>query len=428
MINVMAASIQRAPAPWLDAPAACARLRVKLSTLYAYASRGLVRSRRGADGRSRLYSSEDLERLLQRAERRRDPGAPVRGALHWGGALLDSELTLIEGGTFFYRGRDATRLARTARIEEVAALLWLGEAERWRELFPASLDPPPRRWRTALERSGSGHPGDRLQVALRLAAGEDPVAFDRRPERASRCGARILVTVAATAAGIERPARDGIAGALRRGWAPRRAGARELIDAALILLADHELNVSSFTARCIASAAASPYDAVCGGLAALRGFRHGGCSDQMQALLQGLGIGAGMRRVPSRQRLREELSRRLESGVVVPGFGHRLYPHGDPRCRTLLELLRERYRGSPVVEALDGLAAEGASLLGDEPNVDFALAAVAAGLGLPNGGAYSLFAIGRTVGWVAHAIEEYGRDRLIRPRARYVGVPPVAAP
>jgi citrate synthase len=200
-----------------------------------------------------------------------------------------------------------------------------------------------------------------------------------------------------------------------------------VIGAALVLAADHELNVSSFTARCVASAGSSPYDAVTGGLAALRGFRHGGCSDQMEALLASLGIRAGMRSAPPRDRLRDELARRLELGTPVPGFGHRLYPNGDPRCRTLLALMAERLPASRVLDAVGVLADEGESLLGDRPNVDFALASLSAELGLRPGGAFTLFALGRTVGWVAHAIEEYARDRLIRPRARYVGAPRGAA-
>ncbi|HUP23241.1 MAG TPA: citrate/2-methylcitrate synthase [Thermoanaerobaculia bacterium] len=408
---------------WLPSSAACERLGVKPATLYAYVSRGLVHSRRGADGRSRLYSAEDLDRLLLRAERRRDPEEQVRGALDWGGPVLDSELTLIEDGRYYYRGRDATGLATSSRIEEVAALLWLGRPEAWREIFPARLEPLPRSWRPALGRVAGAHPGETLQVALRLAASEDPGAFDRRPERSSRCGARILGTLAMAVSRLEHPVRDGVAGALRRGWVARRPDAQPVIDAALVLLADHELNVSSFTARCIASAGSSPYDAVCGGLAALRGFRHGGCSDQMEALVLGAGVGPGMRAAPPRERLREALARRLAAGGPVPGFGHRLYPRGDPRCRALMDLMQERFPSSRVVAALAALAVEGESLLGDRPNVDFALAGLSAELGLRPGGAFAVFALGRTVGWIAHALEEYSRDRLIRPRARYVGAP-----
>jgi citrate synthase len=263
-------------------------------------------------------------------------------------------------------------------------------------------------------------------VALRLAASDDPGAFDRRPERSSRRGARILGTLAMAATGLDRPVRGGVAAALLRGWAPRRPEVEPVLDAGLVLMADHELNVSSFTARCIASAGSSPYDAVTGGLAALRGFRHGGCSDQMEALFAGLGIVSGMRSSPSRGQLRDELARRLETGGTVPGFGHRLYPQGDPRAGALLGILRERVGSSRVLDAASTLAAEGESLLGDRPNVDFALAALSAELGLRPGGAFTLFAIGRTVGWIAHTLEEYRRDRLIRPRARYVGV--AAAP
>jgi citrate synthase len=117
------------------------------------------------------------------------------------------------------------------------------------------------------------------------------------------------------------------------------------------------------------------------------------------------------------------LSERLRRGQLVPGFGHILYPEGDPRGRALLELCpknAERARMLAFVDAARGL-------LGTEPTVDFALIALERSLGLPARAAFKLFALGRTAGWIAHCIEQYATGELIRPRARYVGPLPVSA-
>ena len=182
--------------------------------------------------------------------------------------------------------------------------------------------------------------------------------------------------------------------------------------AALILCADHELNVSSFTARCVASAGSNPYAVVIAGLSALEGTRHGGVSARVESLL------ASLRRTRD---LRGAVAARLRRGETIDGFGHPLYPDGDPRALMLIAQLRRHYaRSAELTFVLDFAGAAGAAI-GDRPNLDFALAAVARVLRLPAASPLVLFAIGRTIGWIGHAIEQYETGQLIRPRARYTG-------
>jgi len=185
-----------------------------------------------------------------------------------------------------------------------------------------------------------------------------------------------------------------------------------LLDAALVYCADHELPVSTFAARCVASSGASPYAVVLAGLAALGGVKHGGQVELVEAFL---------REVETEGDARTVISGRLRRGERIPGFGHSLYPDGDPRGAGLLHLTTEAYPTSPAVQRSRAVAEEILHLMGSRPNVDFALATLARTLSLPAGAAVALFGLGRTVGWIGHAIEQYEDDTLIRPRARYTG-------
>jgi citrate synthase len=182
-----------------------------------------------------------------------------------------------------------------------------------------------------------------------------------------------------------------------------------------VLCADHELNVSSFTARCVASAGSHPYAVVIAGLAALEGPKHGGASARVESMLE------SMRHARS---VRTAVRDRLRRGEVVDGFGHPLYSDGDPRAHFLLDLLAEHYAPSAEWRFVREIARAAAASTGEHPNIDFALAAVARVLRLPAGAPLTLFAIGRSVGWIGHAIEQYATGQLIRPRAKYIGVAP----
>ena len=253
----------------------------------------------------------------------------------------------------------------------------------------------------------------RAQVHLALAGAADSAAFDTRPEAVVRCGWRILqgLTVAATGRAATR---DPIDRQLTAAWGvPGRHA--DLVRAVLVLCADHELNVSSFTARCVASSGASPYAAVLAGLAALEGPRHGGSSARAEAMLEEL--------VPHR-RLKAAVAARLRRGDRIDGFGHPLYPDGDPRATAILGWLRTAFPASAEAGFVRAVADAAAAATGEHPNLDFALAATARVVKLPAGAPLMLFAIGRAIGWIGQALEQYATGQLIRPRAKYVGVVP----
>ena len=380
-------------------------LGVSRATLYAYVSRGRIRSQ-AMPGRRRLrgYAREDIERLRQRAEERREPDKVAARSLHWGLPVLESAITLIDGRRLYYRGHDAVRLARSRSLEEVASLVWTGR-------FDTPLGPVDGLSAPAVD----GRPAfvARAQVALATAAAADPSGFDTRPEGVRRTGWRILHLLTAAAAG--RPPRGlAIERTLARAWGVKPDGL-DLLRAVLILCADHELNVSTFTARAVASAGATPYGVVIAGLAALEGPGHGGSSARAEAMLTTL---------RGEARPVTALRARLQRGDRVDGFGHPLYPEGDPRATAILEWLRATYPRSPEQAFVRAVARAAAAATGERPNLDFALAAASRVLALPAGAPLVLFAIGRTIGWIGHAIEQYVSGQLIRPRAKYVGIVP----
>lgn|SRR5574341_888013 len=401
---------------YLTAEEAANALDISLPTLYAYVSRGLIRSEAiGANKRARRYSAEDVQRLKERRESRRDPARVAETALHWGAPVLDSAITLITEGGLYYRGHDAPELALTRSVEEVAALLWTGSLEdgapRIFDSAPSMLGEHAEQVRPHLT---DLTPVEAFHVLLPLEAVEDLAAYDLRQNSVIQTGARILKLMATIAAGASE-CEDGIARTIQRGWVPRDERAIPLVSAALILCADHELNVSSFTARCVASAGSTLYAVVLAGLAALQGTRHGGHSERVEAFLREAQTPAGARKA---------LTARLKRGERVPGFGHRLYPDGDPRARALLEWTAATYPGSPAVELAKAVVSDAYELIGRHPALDFGLAVVSQALNLPPGGAVALFAMGRTIGWIGHALEQYQIARMIRPRARYVGEQP----
>jgi citrate synthase len=364
----------------LTAPQAAEALGVTRATLYAYASRGQLRSE-PVPGRTkeRRYLKHDIDRLRDRKAARRDPAKAAAKGLAWGDPVLESGITLIRDGRLYYRGRDAIALAEHASLEAVAELLWQGEGSYDRISVRVPI-------------------GDALsscQAALGLAGAADPSAYDLRPAAVRHTGARIVRLMASIIAG-----RD-VRGPIHTLWGPKVS---EVVRTALVLCADHELNVSAFTARCAASAGASPYDVVAAALATLKGHRHGGMSERVSAMLdEPRGI-----------------ENRLRRGESVPGFGHPLYPDGDPRAVMLLRLA-EASRDRAAWRQVRRVWKTGRTLLDEHPNVDFALAAAARAYRLPEHAPIILFALGRTVGWIAHAIEQYSSGQLIRPRAHYNG-------
>jgi citrate synthase len=398
---------------YLSAQEAADALNISLSTLYSYVSRGLIRSEEAdSSKRTRRYSRDDVEHLKQRKEHRRDPIKAVDGALDWGMPLLESSITLIQDGHLYYRGHDVLDLAQNHHLEAVAALIWTGDLNQT-SIFHKEVPPSP----AELKMSGVNWADlslmEQFQGLLPVLAAQDYAAYDTRPEAVARTGVRITQALSVIASG--RRLEPHIAGRLAAGWAPQETEGQRLIDAALILCADHELNVSSFTGRCIASAGSTPYSVVAGGLAALQGKKHGGFTRQVDAFLHEISTAGDSK---------QAIAGRLKRGENIPGFGHRLYPEGDPRARLLLELLRESYSHTEETAFIWAVQEAVFELISEHPTIDFGLVALARTLNLPLGSPLALFAIGRTVGWIGHAIEEYEADRIIRPRARYTGSMP----
>ncbi|HEY0739423.1 MAG TPA: citrate synthase family protein [Herpetosiphonaceae bacterium] len=402
---------------YLTARQAAEELEISLATLYAYVSRGLIRSEAtGGDTRTRRYWAEDVQKLKERKEQQRNPGKVAEGALHWGAPVMESALTLIANGRLFYRGHDAVQLATTHTVEQVAALLWTGELPADASgLFATTGEALSAQGAAMLQLLAHVPTVEAFQVLLPLAAADDLAAYDLRPTAVIQTGGRILRLLTAIAS-AERSMSEGIVQALQRRWRPNDPHALALLDAALILSADHELNVSAFTARCVASAGSTPYAVVIAGLSALQGVKHGGHSARVEALLREAGTPAGVRLA---------LAQRLKRGEQIPGFGHQLYPNGDPRGAALLQLISAAYPDSPAVALSQAMVEQMQRLIGEHPTIDFGLATLSAALELPPGSPLTLFALGRTIGWIGHAIEQYQLDRIIRPRARYIGEQPI---
>ena len=407
---------------YLTAREAAGELGISLKTLYAYVSRGLIRSEAlGGKRRNRRYRAEDVRRLKERKERRRNPERANEGALDWGDPVMESAITLITEGRMYYRGRDAVAISEDHSLEQVAELIWTGSITegnhgRLPKLFRTSSGVVPER--LGLDSRGatrSGSPTETFGISLQRAEAEDPAAYDLRSAAVARTGARILRLLVAVAVGGEQDAENTASQALQRRWVPSEVGAATLLNRALVLCADHELNVSSFTARCVASAGATPYAVVVAGLAALGGVKHGGNTERVEAFLAEAEAAGDARGV---------IVSRLRRGEVVPGFGHQLYPEGDPRAEALLAAVAAAYPGSEALKLADEAAESAGDLMDERPNVDFALVVLERVLELPPGGALALFALGRTVGWIGHAIEQYETDKIIRPRARYIGEQP----
>ncbi|MFQ5698539.1 MAG: citrate/2-methylcitrate synthase [Myxococcota bacterium] len=415
--------------PWLDASAASRLLGVKRQTLYAYASRGLVRSSPGPGGRARRYRRADLERLHARSAARRGERALAASALRFGAPVLDSQLTEIGPGGPIYRGRSALDLAAgDVPFEAVAELLWTGTLPSPPPVFDPWLGEPQlsRTLRRLARWIAPGtSPLETLAIAVPALAPLDPGRFERETSAVlARAQALVGVLPALLGLGAE-PARTRralaeptlaartlVALGLRRSRARERA-----VNRALVLAADHELNASTFAARIAASAGADPYAAISAALAALSGPLHGGAVERCEVMI---------RQTAAPERAASEIAGRIRRGSRIPGFGHPLYPDGDPRALALLETAQQLAPRSRSVQIARALVDAVRELRGVEPNFDLGLAALAGALGLEPGRAVGLFALGRSAGWLAHILEQYQAATLLRPRAHYVGVDPRA--
>lgn len=399
----------------VTAPEACRLLGISTATLYAYVSRGLLSSRPGPDHRSRVYLRAEVERLAQRKRAGRGAARGAAQSLDRGLPVLETRISLIRPDSPYYRGQSAVAAVRAgATLEDIARLLWdCGEQDPFAAPFATAW---PQRVQDVAS-DASLPPIERALACIPLLALDVRQAFNpalpvRREIAATllRHNAALLVARAPDA----RPVHELLGDA----WRPGDADFAELVRAALVLCADHELNVSAFAARVVASTGAHLHATVCAGLSALSGPRHGGATMRAYALLRDAldsGDPAGF------------IASRWQRGEDLPGFGHVLYPQGDPRGAEVLRMLRQRRGDAPAMAHVETVIAAAEEASGQHPNIDGLLAALCFVHDLPTAPALVLFAAGRLAGWLAHAQEQQALGTLIRPRARYTGLPPGGA-
>lgn len=393
---------------FITAETATKRLKVSRQTLYAYVSRGLIRSinpeTEGQDPRRKLYMSEDVDRLVDRKAHGRKPARIAAGTLNWGLPVLESELTLIDQEKLYYRGKDAVALAETNTLEDTACLLWgASDTAPFDDPLPVGL---------VYANPVEGGPIGRWSVIARSTAALARLNNEDMPIR--RVHADVLhrkgafLVRALTSAICEQtvktvPVHEQLADA----WGIDHMYA-DYLRRTLVLLADHELNASTFTVRVVASTGASLSACLLGGLSALSGPLHGSASDQVRVLFDQIDQTGDPERV---------IDSRLRRGERLPGVGHTLYPSGDPRAGAIIKEIdltqHEEQTLSIIFEKT-----------GHRENVDMALVLMERHLKLPNEAAIALFAIGRSAGWIAHALEQNRTGQLIRPRAQYTGPSP----
>ncbi|MFJ5721414.1 citrate synthase [Streptomyces sp. NPDC093149] len=402
------------------------RLGVKPETVYAYVSRGQLSSTRAPDGRGSTFDAAEVDALARRTGRR-EP-SPATGDL-----VFRTGITLIEGDRYYFRGVDATELAGQYPYEEVAEWLWTGVLRPGiRFMAPAeALSAAHRAVESLPAHSGST---DRLRVAAIAAATADPLRFDLSRE-AVLAGARslipTLVEALPLAAGGRSEGSEGVAsqGAAdgtgaqlaRRLWPklttrPADEPSIAALDTALTLLIDHDLAASTLAARVAASAHAHPYAVVSAGLGVLEGPLHGAASGLAHRMLT---------EVLERGSAVPVVADHLRSGRRVPGLGHRLYISEDPRAQALFALLADVPQAARALAAARDVVTTTARHAPLHANVDLALAVLSVSSGMAADAGETVFAVSRTAGWIAHALEEYGERPLrMRPSGQYTGPRP----
>jgi len=395
LTSILIYSINMTKAPlWLPAAEALELMQVRPQTLYASVSRGRVRAKPdAADPRRSLYHRDDVQRVAARTRGRRSSETVASEAIQWGEPVLPSAVSTVAEGRLWYRGQDACDLAQRATLEDVAGLLWESAAPRF---AAASSGPAPANKAATPLQAGL--------LALAARAATDPPSRGRSRSALQAEAADVIGTLADALLGPSASQGQGAHLHMRLAAAWRRPRAADVLRRALVLMADHELNASTFAARVTASTGASLAACLLTGLSTLTGPLHGGAAAAVQALMRSVST------LGSEAAVREWLAH----DRPLAAFGHPLYPAGDARCTALLDVME-------LPPAFAELRATGEKLLGEAVNIDFALAAMATVHKLPADAPLMLFALARTVGWTAHVLEQQATGQLIRPRARYTG-------
>lgn len=401
---------------YLAAEKACSLLEIKRATLYSYASRGLLRSVASTTGRARLYLRADVERLRMRHDARAGHAAVASSALRWGEPVLDSSITEISREGPVYRGEVAVKLAeRQVSFERVAELLWSSRLPAASSTFEGAPDLSTRRVVGTL--SETKHVSDAFFALVTSLRASDLDLFVGGEEAEKMRARRILACASVLPALVNgkmpKLEEESLAARLALSFGKRAThSVVRALNAALVLVADHELSASAFSARVTASTGADLYSCILSALATFFGPLHGGECDRVEALVAQLASSTDAKAFVRDRRAR---------GEALSGFSHRLYPEGDPRATPLLALAKSvgtAARTANVFALVKAMQQTG----GDPPTVDTGLVALAHALGLPRGAATLIFAVGRIAGWVAHIFEQRATQALLRPRARFVPV------
>jgi len=396
-----------------------ARLRVKPATLYAYVSRGLLASERSENGGS-TFDPLDVEALA---------ASRGRGSKSIGGSagrplmVMDSDVTLMQGDQLYFRGTPAVDLARRLQFEDGVKFLWSTPSlhEDIDDRFFSRPDVL-KAIRKVTSAFGNATPFmDRLKLAVLIAGSRDPV-HDALGQAAVRdAGRQILATMVDSLPDLRTgPQRSApIATRLWSKISPREPSYANLrlLNATMILCMDHDLAISTMSARVAASARADPYSAVIAALSTLDGAMHGAASiAAVQMLNETLATG----------RPEHAISAQIARFQIIPGFGHIVYENADPRAEFLLNAMRELPDYREALDAANRLTAVVHSRSPRPANLDLALAVLVTGAKMRADAGELIFAVSRTAGWISHILDEYTQPAMrLRPESRYTGTKPV---
>ena len=388
---------------WLTSAEAAARLGVKRATLYSYVSRGLLQRFVDSDGRSSRFDPEEVDRLRSRSGRRREDEI---------GVLVSTGITKIADGDLRVRGRDLIGLAAETRFEGAVDWAWGSEPDaEW----PKSDEAEELSGQVQGLLPDTAPMMDRLRVAASIVSATDPLRNDLSTSSVRAAGRRLLFVMVHSLPVVAAPREGDLSERLWCGLAPGRSNPRQraVLNRALVLLLDHGLASSTLGVRVAASVRADPYSAVAAGLGILGGRLHGAASGPVHRIFQDAaasGDPAGA------------LGEAQRRTGYTPGFGHAVYRQRDPRCSALMEAVVGAWASHehlPKVLTVQSLASERTAA---PATVDFALGAMTFLAGMRPEAGEAIFAIARTAGWIAHALEEYGEAPVrFRFRAHYVG-------
>jgi citrate synthase len=379
-------------------------LGISITTVYSYVSRGLIKSIKDPLNKKKsLYSYSDVEKLLLKKNKE---GAEKisQQTMSWGSPVLESSITLIEDNILYYRGVSIFELVKKYNFEQIATLLWTGDSKNSIEIFSKDIFSTNSLKLTFF----------RQDVQNFLSELDKLDIHTKNYQEIPLLGAKIIQSIVSGVTSDN--SKKTIDLKLAKFFCPNDKFAPDLIKTALILIADHELNASSFTARVVASTGANLYQVIIAGFAALSGFKHGANVFKVEAMINDLKKELNFER---------NLQIRLERGDSIYGFGHNLYPDGDIRAKILLQKIEMAYSSNKELEFIIAIKKLCSEATRQKPNIDFALVTLATVFKLSTEFAFFLFALGRIAGWIGHAIEEYQSNRLLRPRAKYIGIKPL---